>query len=126
MINITNQLGRLGEDAKFNTFEKEGSEAPLKFITFSLAVSENVKRKGEWVEDISWIDCTYWSDNENLIPFLKKGSQILVSGNLENLSFKPSNFKEQEKITNLNFKLTIRTLKLLDSKGESFIGQEEE
>jgi single-strand DNA-binding protein len=70
-------IGRLGKDAIIN--EHEGK----KVANFSIATNNTWKDKntGEKKEDVEWHQCTLWG-NENVMPFLKKGTEIAIGGAL--------------------------------------------
>lgn len=49
----------------------------------SLAVNRSVKKNGNWVDEVSFINVTIWGKTaENLKQYLKKGTQICVEGYL--------------------------------------------
>lgn len=69
-------MGNLGADAQLKT--TDGS----KFITFRVADSRSWKNaKGEKESSTEWIDVTLPKEREDLLPFLKKGTKVLVRGN---------------------------------------------
>ncbi len=52
--------------------------------TFAIANTRNSKRGSEWVKETSYIDCKAWGDlAQRLSERLAKGSEVLVSGRLE-------------------------------------------
>lgn len=74
----TQILGRLGKDAEV----KDVGDTQV--INFSVAVSENWKDKnGEKQEKTTWYECAKWGNNVGIAPYLKKGTQVYVSGNAE-------------------------------------------
>lgn len=75
-MNVFTVTGRLGRDAQ--TYEAKNGE---KFYTFSLADSKKIR--GE--EKTTWYDIMVFSNRQidGMIPYLKKGSAVVVTGELE-------------------------------------------
>jgi|DEB0MinimDraft_3_1074331.scaffolds.fasta_scaffold04852_5 single-strand DNA-binding protein len=49
-----------------------------------LAVNDRVKRNGEWCEETTYIDVTFWGRTAEIAgEYLKKGSPCLVEGRLK-------------------------------------------
>ncbi len=49
-----------------------------------LAVNDRVKKNGEWVDEVTFVDCTFWGKTaEVAAEYLKKGSSVLVEGRLK-------------------------------------------
>lgn len=69
MIKLT-AIGMLGRDA----FKNEVNGKAV--INFTLASSKKVK--GEQKTD--WINCSWWTENVGILPYLTKGTQIYVEG----------------------------------------------
>ena len=69
---ILNLLGNLGRDAEVKTINDK------QFLSFSVASTE---KQGE-TETTTWVS-VLCSHNPNLLPFLKKGQQVYVSGRLK-------------------------------------------
>lgn len=66
--------GNLGADSEIKN-RNDGS----KFVSFSVAVSESWKdAKGVKQQRTTWYNC--FTDNENLAPYLKRGTKVLVEG----------------------------------------------
>ena len=67
-------VGNLGKD-----IEEKVTPRGMKLLTFSLAVTV---KKGQ----VAWYDCNIWekrrSQFEGKIPYLKKGSKVIVIGDL--------------------------------------------
>lgn len=72
-VNMNNAtfVGRLGKDAELKTLD-----SGKKVINFSLAVDDGKDRPPVW------IDCAKWSEKTGVLPYLKKGTQVAVSGNV--------------------------------------------
>ena len=68
-------IGHLGKDAIVN--QVGGTSV----INFSVAHTESYKDKeGNKKEKTTWVDCSRWTDNTNVAPYLKKGTQVFVEG----------------------------------------------
>lgn len=81
-------IGYLGKDATWTDDDKGGSGY------FSIAVTQK-KKAGEFT---TWV--TVWHKNKNLSPFLKKGQQVVVAGEL---MFWHERYQDKDKVTaNLN------------------------
>ena len=76
MINLE-VIGRIGQDAKVQTLQ-DGRF----IITFS--VCDNVKNvdknTGEIKEFPQWFSVSYFTKSDKVMPYLKKGVQVYVSG----------------------------------------------
>ena len=76
MYNLTTIIGNVGEDAKTRTFDN-GSAV----TNFNVATTETWKSKdGEKKESTTWFRVNYWSCPEKLLPYIKKGAKVLVTG----------------------------------------------
>lgn len=64
-------IGRLGKDAELKTLDS-GKQV----INFSLAVDDGKDKPP------IWIDCARWSEKTGVLPYLKKGTQVAVHGNV--------------------------------------------
>ena len=77
-------IGRLtkdvGNDEKSFSYVGNGTAKAV----VSLAVNRATKKGEQWVDEVSYIDCTIWGKTaENLKKYLVKGSQICVHGYLK-------------------------------------------
>lgn len=93
-------IGRLGKDAEIKKSNKGD------FITFSVAV--NIYGQDEPV----WVSVAY--NNVKLLPYLLKGTQVYVDGNLNMRSFRKDN---GETIQTLS--ITNSTVQLLGAKKDN-------
>lgn len=66
-------IGNVGKDAELKTFDS-GKQV----INFSIAVSEG---KGEH-KKTTWIECAKFGEKTGILPYLKKGTQVAVTGNI--------------------------------------------
>jgi single-stranded DNA-binding protein len=94
-------LGNLGRDAEVKRIgDKE-------YISFSVASTE---KQGEQ-ENTTWVSVLS-SNNPNLLPFLKRGQQVFVSGKM-----KASIYQSQNNI-GMDISLFAQTLQLCGAKRE--------
>ncbi len=78
-INVVVLAGRLVRDAELR-YTKSGAAVS----GFSLAVNRSVKRGDKWEDEASFIDATMFGKRaESLQQYLTKGTQLIVSGELE-------------------------------------------
>lgn len=68
-MNNCNFIGNLGKDAELK--ELEGGK---KVINFDIAVADGKDRPPLWVS------CAKWSEKTGVLPYLKKGTKVGVSG----------------------------------------------
>lgn len=64
-------VGRLGADAQIK--DLEGGK---KVLSFSIAVDDGKDRPPVW------LDCSRWSEKNAVAEYMKKGTQVAVSGNV--------------------------------------------
>lgn len=68
-------IGNLGADAVMN------DAGGRKIINFSICHSESWKnRDGNKEERKQWVDCAYYSDSQELLELLTKGSHVYAKG----------------------------------------------
>ncbi len=86
-------LGNLGKDP-----EERFTNSGAKLITFSLAVSP---RKGQTI----WYECNIWDKRltmfEGILPYLKKGSRILLAGDFH----VPDTYQDKQGNTKIKLKV---------------------
>lgn len=73
-------IGRVGKDATTKTLDS-GSTA----ISFSVAVTEKIKKGGEWTEETTWYNCTKWvgpTGSTKVAEYIKKGGIVAMHGKL--------------------------------------------
>lgn len=71
-------IGNLGADAQVK--EANGK----KFVSFNVAHSEKwVDRDGVIHDNTQWVGCALPGDGGNLLPYLKTGTTVMVTGNLK-------------------------------------------
>ena len=88
-------VGRISGMKELNTFEtKDGKESCV--LNFSVAVSKSVKKKGEWVDEPHYYNCTAWGSTAKYIEKSRNiGDQVTISGNLEHETWDNENGKGQ-------------------------------
>ena len=68
-------IGNLGADAELHS--ENGNE----FVTFKVAHNERRQSAdGQQRDEINWFSCSLNGKNENLLPYLKKGTCVFVRG----------------------------------------------
>ena len=74
MIKLT-MIGHLGKDAEVRDVNAR------KVIAFNVAHTEKYRdSSGTQQEKTTWVRCSYWTDNTNVAPYLKKGTHVYVEG----------------------------------------------
>jgi len=76
-MNSINIFGRLGNDVTEHT-----TQGGTKFWVLNIATDRNVKKGDNWEKEAVWHDATMWGSREKLAPYLKKGTQVAISGEL--------------------------------------------
>jgi single-strand DNA-binding protein len=72
-------IGRLTRDA-----ELKYTSGGMAIANLSLAVNRRVKKGEQWTEEVSFFEVTLWGKTaEGLKPYLLKGKQIAVEGELK-------------------------------------------
>ncbi|MFN8993961.1 MAG: single-stranded DNA-binding protein [Pseudomonadota bacterium] len=109
----TEIIGHLGQDAKLG--ERQNNRLP---INFSIAHSYRFtdKETGEVRERTTWLDTTYWveADKTGLLQYLKKGTLVFASGEVNARAWADSRTGEQR----AGLSLAARTVRLLKSTAE--------
>lgn len=99
-------IGRLGSDAEIKDLTSN------QVINFSVAVSENYTNKsGEKVEQTIWFECAKWGNNTSVAQYLKKGTQVYVTGKVSNRAW----ISEQGSAKCVNG-INVMAIELLGSK----------
>ncbi|MDI3319969.1 single-stranded DNA-binding protein [Pinibacter soli] len=71
----TQAIGHLGNDAIVNDVNGK------KVINFSVAHSTKSKDQfGNAINHTLWVNCSWWTDKTNIVPYLKKGTLVYVEG----------------------------------------------
>ena len=105
---VLNVIGFLGSDPREFSHQDKGG------INFSLAHSETwTDQTGQKQSKTTWIECTYWTPPAGLLPYLKKGSRIHVTGAPGSKTYTDKAGQNQSTLT-----LKVREIVLIDSKKE--------
>ena len=68
-----NGLVRLTKDAEGKVFGER------MVINMSVADSNRIKRNGNWIDEVMYIDADYWvSATSSILNYLKKGQQVYI------------------------------------------------
>lgn len=67
-------IGNLGSDVEVR--REEGRE----YLTFSIADTLRQEKDGKVIERTEWISCSFNGTHEKLVPYLKKGTKVMVVG----------------------------------------------
>ncbi len=100
MIQV-NDIFRLGKDAEFKQINDKGG-----FFSLWLVASDKQKQGDQWVDVPTWVSGSLWRSNDKMLPYLKKGSQVYISGKVYN--------REHE--GKMYLTLDIRDLRLIGGK----------
>jgi single-strand DNA-binding protein len=86
-------------------------------INFSVAVSESYinKTTNEKITNTVWFECAKWGNNTQIAQFLKKGTQVFVSGKPTARSWQ----KEDGSLISV-LGLNVNQIQLLGTKNENF------
>jgi len=102
-------IGHIGNDAEIKDLGTN------QVINFSVAVSESYTNKqNEKVTTTMWFECAKWGNSTAIAQYLKKGTQVYVSGKPNNRGW--VNEQGEAKIVN---GITVFDIQLLGSKQES-------
>lgn len=76
-LNVVVLVGRLTRDCEFKTTSNGTS-----VCRFSIAVNRRRKSGETWVDEVNYFDITYWRASEGIRPYLTKGRQVIIEGEL--------------------------------------------
>lgn len=106
-------IGHLGKDAVTNTVNGKN------VINFSIAHSEKYKdAQGNQKETTQWVECAYWTDKTGIVPYLKKGTQVFVSGNPQ-----VKTYQKQDGTQGVSLTVRVNEISLLGSAQGNGNGQ---
>lgn len=76
--------GNLGHDAESRVSDGQ------KYVSFRVAHSQKTTnpQSGEITETTDWVQCTMQGGNENLLPFLKTGTKVIIIGDISQRIYK--------------------------------------
>jgi single-strand DNA-binding protein len=102
-------IGHIGNDAEIKDLGQN------QVINFSVAVSESYTNKqNEKVTSTMWFECAKWGNSTAIAQYLKKGTQVYISGKPNNRGW----VNEQGDVKTVNG-ITVFDIQLLGSKSES-------
>ena len=99
-------IGHIGNDAEVKDLGNN------QVISFNVAVTEKWKDKqsGEVKSKTDWFQCAKWGNNTSLAQYLKKGTQVYVSGKAEAKSYNGNDGQLKQVLA-----LNVNEIKLLGS-----------
>jgi single-strand DNA-binding protein len=107
-MNSVSLTGRVTRDAKIGNV----GETPL--AEFSIAVSKQVKKDGQWAKGASFFDIKLWGKAvENIGKYLTKGARIGVEGEIDQETW------TKDGKNNSAVKIRAKNVVLLGSKNET-------
>jgi single-strand DNA-binding protein len=100
-------IGNLGSDAEIRNHNGES------FVTFDIAHNTTYKNaEGVKCSKTTWVSCLF--KNTNVAAYLKKGTQVYVSGTPEAKGF----ISKQDGSAGASLNLTVRNIELLSSNNQ--------
>lgn len=118
-INQVVLVGRLVRDC-----ELRYTGAGTAVSKISLAVNRRVKKGTEWIDEVSYFDCTLWGKQaESLSKYLMKGKQIGVNGELRQNRWEQDGQKRSKVEINI---VNIQLLSKNDFQSENSTGSSSE
>ena len=103
-MNIVEVIGNIGRDPE-TRYTPSGKKVT------TLTIASNTKKQGK--EETTWWRVTIWGDTfDNLLPHLKKGSLILVMGEMK----KPEIFTNKDGQPQVSLELTADIIRFLPSR----------
>jgi single-strand DNA-binding protein len=89
-------IGNLGRDAEVYSHNGEV------VVNFSVAHTDKYKDgNGNVVQKATWVSCSWWTEKQSILPFLKKGQMVYVEGVPEAKLWKDKNKGEQKAFLNM-------------------------
>jgi single-strand DNA-binding protein len=80
-----------------------------------LAVNDRVKKNNEWIDEVTFVDCTAFGRTAEVAgEYLKKGSPTLIEGRLKLETWQTNDGQNRSKL-----KVIVDRLQLLGSKSDS-------
>ncbi len=76
-LNVVVLVGRLTRDCEVRSTSNGTS-----VCRFSIAVNRRRKSGETWVDEVNYFDITYWRASEGIRPYLTKGRQVSIEGEL--------------------------------------------
>ncbi|MDI9338681.1 MAG: single-stranded DNA-binding protein [Alphaproteobacteria bacterium] len=84
-------------------------------LNFSVAHTYKIKDSAtnEYKDQTIWLDCNWWTDRLNIVPYLKKGTQVFVEGIPNARAYTSKENKIESVLT-----CRVNDIQLLGSKGQ--------
>lgn len=99
-------IGHLGRDAVVNDV------SGYKVINFSVAHSEKYTDRNNVQQNKTlWVECSWWTEKHNIVPYLKKGTQVFVEGRPDVRLFEYPNGG-----TGVSMTMRVQSVQLLGNK----------
>ena len=77
-INSITISGNIGRDP-----EQKGTQSGTTVLSFSMAVTDRVRRNDQWEDYTSWVNCVMFGKRaESIAQYLHKGSKVCVQGKI--------------------------------------------
>ncbi len=103
-------LGNIGKDCVVNTVNGKS------VCNFSVAQTEKYKdAQGTQHEKTRWFDCALWRDNTSIAQYLKKGTKVLLEGQVD-----VKQFQRQDGTQGVGMTLRVSNLTLLGGNKEGY------
>lgn len=98
-------LGNIGKDCVVNTVNGKS------VINFSTCNTETWRdAQGNKQEKVRWFDCALWRDNTSIAQYLKKGTKVLLEGQVD-----VKQFQRQDGTQGVGMTFRVSNLTLLGS-----------
>lgn len=98
-------IGHLGKDAVANNVNGKT------VINFSVAHTEKYKDAGgNPLSKTIWVECSWWNDKTNIVPYLLKGTQVWAEGQPD-----VHTYPKNDGTTGVSLRLRIGSVQLLGS-----------
>lgn len=99
-------IGRLTADAQVNNVNGRN------VVNMSVAVNRSYKdAQGNKKEFVDYFNCAYWTDKIGIVPYLKKGIEIYVEGEVGAKTYTKQSGETVPQLT-----LNVKQIQLLGSK----------
>lgn len=103
-------LGNIGKDCVVNTVNGKS------VCNFSVAQTEKYKdAQGTQHEKTRWFDCALWRDNTSIAQYLKKGTKVLLEGQID-----VKQFQRQDGTQGVGMTFRVSNLTLLGGNKEGY------
>lgn len=103
-LNVVMLVGRLTRDCEVRTTPNGTS-----VCKFSVAVNRRRKSGDSWVDEVNYFDITYWRASDGVRPYLTKGRQVAIEGELRQDRW------EQDGQTRSKVEIIVNNLQLLSA-----------